>query len=76
MNEENGEEFAKELGSEGKFFLCNVLDTKSVAKAVQDSVQWAEQSGKPLGGVVAAAGVSIPATVRLFLALSDSNRPI
>lgn len=63
MNEEAGQEFAKEMGSSGRFFVCNVLDTDSVAKAVKGAVDWVKQSGKPLGGVIPAAGVSTPATV-------------
>ncbi|KAL6860004.1 hypothetical protein ACO1O0_004028 [Amphichorda felina] len=62
MNEEAGQEFGKEMGSSGRFFVCNVLDTDSVAKAVKGAVDWVKQSGKPLGGVIPAAGVSTPAT--------------
>lgn len=64
MNEENGQEFAKELGSSAKFWVCDVLDTDSVATAVKGAAKWAKQTGKPLGGVIPAAGVSTPATVR------------
>lgn len=63
MNDELGEELVKELGSAGKFFVCNVLDTDSIAKAVQDTVNWIKETGKTLGGVIPAAGVSTPATV-------------
>ncbi|KFH47124.1 3-hydroxyacyl-CoA dehydrogenase type-like protein [Hapsidospora chrysogenum ATCC 11550] len=63
MNEESGEEFAKELGSTGKFFVCDVLDTESVAKAVKGAADWIQQTGKPLAGVIPAAGVSTPATI-------------
>lgn len=66
MNEENGQELVKNLGPSAKFFECNVLETESVTKAVQGAAQWAKETGKPLGGVIAAAGVSTPATVRLF----------
>lgn len=66
MNEENGQELVKKLGPSAKFFECNVLETESVTKAVQGAAQWAKETGKPLGGVIAAAGVSTPATVRLF----------
>jgi 3-hydroxyacyl-CoA dehydrogenase/3-hydroxy-2-methylbutyryl-CoA dehydrogenase len=65
MNEENGQELAKKLGSSGKFFTCDVLDTGSVSKAVRGTVEWVKQTGKPLGGVIPAAGVSTPGTVRL-----------
>lgn len=63
MNEEDGEDLVKSLGESAKFFVCNVLETESVAKAVQGAAEWANKSGKPLGGVIPAAGVSTPATV-------------
>lgn len=63
MNEESGQEFAKEIGANARFFICDVLDTDSVTKAVEGSAAWAQQTGKPLGGVIPAAGVSTPATV-------------
>lgn len=67
MNEENGQELVKELGSSAaKFFVCNVLDTDSVRKAVEGTADWIKQTGKPLGGVIPAAGVSTPATVRFI----------
>lgn len=65
MNEELGEQLVKQLGSSARFFTCNVLETNSVAAAVQGSVNWAEQTEKPLGGVIPAAGVATPAMVRL-----------
>lgn len=64
MNEENGEELVKELSSSAKFFVCNVLETESIASAVQGAVEWSKQTSKSLGGVIPAAGVSTPATVR------------
>ena len=63
MNEEDGEAFAKELGGSGRFFVCNVLETDSIAKAVEGAAAWAKETGKTLGGVIPAAGVSTPATV-------------
>lgn len=63
MNEENGQDLVKKLSSSTKFFECNVLETESVAKAVQGAAEWAKETGKSLGGVIAAAGVSTPATV-------------
>lgn len=64
MNDD-GEDLAKELGPSAKFFLCDVLDSSSIEKAVQGTAEWAKQSNKPIGGVIPAAGVSTPATVRL-----------
>lgn len=54
----------KEIGGgKTKFFECNVLETDSIASAVKGSLEWIKSTGKELGGVVAAAGVSNPAKV-------------
>lgn len=63
MNEENGADLVAKLGSSAKFFVCNVLETESIKAAVDGTVAWAKETGKPLGGVIPAAGVSTPATV-------------
>lgn len=62
MNDD-GHELAKEIGSSAKFFVCDVLNTESITKAVQGTTEWAKQVNKPIGGVIPAAGVSTPATV-------------
>lgn len=63
QNEEDGQEFAKKLGSAARFFVCNVLETESITKAVESTVEWAQQSGKTIGGAITAAGVGLPAPV-------------
>lgn len=64
MNEESGDEVLKELGSSAaRFFVCNVLETDSVKAAVQGTVDWIKETGKQLGGVIPAAGVSTPSTI-------------
>ncbi|KAI2468699.1 short chain dehydrogenase [Annulohypoxylon bovei var. microspora] len=64
LNEENGAAVVKSLPSEsGKFFVCDVLETDSIAAAVKDTVEWIQQTGKPLGGIIPAAGVGNPATI-------------
>ncbi|KAF7555412.1 hypothetical protein G7046_g6563 [Stylonectria norvegica] len=63
MNEEDGLELVKGLGSSGRFFACDVLDTKSIASAVKGTLEWIKETGKTLGGVIPAAGVSTPATM-------------
>lgn len=65
LNEESGQEVIEKLGGSAKFFACDVLDTESIASAVQGTVDWAKETGKALGGVIPAAGVSTPATVLL-----------
>lgn len=63
MNEESGNELVSKLGPSAKFFLCDVLDTKSIEAAVQGTADWVKGTGKPVGGVIPAAGVGNPATV-------------
>ena len=75
MNEELATELVKEIGcGKTKFFECNVLETESVAAAVKGAVEWAKETGKMVGGVIAAAGVSTPAKVSLSV-LSKLMRP-
>ncbi len=59
-----GAEVVKELGDDKtKFFQTNVLETASIAAAVQGALEWVKRTGKEIGGVIAAAGVSNPAKV-------------
>ncbi|RDA95635.1 hypothetical protein CP533_1144 [Ophiocordyceps camponoti-saundersi (nom. inval.)] len=58
-----GEDLAAKLGSSARFFRCNVIDTSSVADAVRGAARWAQETNKPLAGVIPAAGISIPATI-------------
>lgn len=62
MNEELGAELIEEIGGgRTKFFETNVLETDSIAAAVKGALAWAGETGKEVGGVIAAAGVSNPA---------------
>ncbi|KAF6805051.1 3-hydroxyacyl- dehydrogenase [Colletotrichum sojae] len=63
MNEDLGNELVAKLGSSAKFFVCDVLDTESIEAAVKGTAEWVKQSGKPIGGVIPAAGVGNPATI-------------
>lgn len=64
MNEEGGQALVNELGSHrSKFFQVDVSDTESIAQAVNDTLAWVKETGKEIGGVIAAAGVSTPAKV-------------
>lgn len=64
MNEELGAEVVSEIGGgKTKFFETNVLETESIAAAVKGALDWVKQTGKEVGGVIAAAGVSTPAKV-------------
>jgi hypothetical protein len=67
MNEELGAEVVNEIGGgKTKFFETNVLETESIAAAVKGALEWVKQTGKEVGGVIAAAGVSTPAKVCLL----------
>ena len=64
MNEEGGQALVNELGPiRSKFFQVDVSDTESIAQAVKDTVAWVKETGKQIGGIVAAAGVSTPAKI-------------
>jgi hypothetical protein len=63
MNEDLGNVLVKELGASAKFFVCDVADTDNIAAVVQSTVDWVKQTGKPLGGIIPAAGVGRPGLV-------------
>ncbi|KAI0397442.1 short chain dehydrogenase [Xylariaceae sp. FL0594] len=64
LNEELGAEVIKRLPEgAGKFFSCDVLETESIAAAVKGVTEWIQQTGKPMGGVIPAAGVGNPSTI-------------
>jgi hypothetical protein len=67
LNEELGAHVIKLL-PEGaaKFFVCDVVETESIAAAVKGIVEWISETGKPMGGVIPAAGVGNPSTVLAF----------
>lgn len=67
LNEELGAEIVKQLPQDaGKFFACDVLETESIAAAVAGVVEWIGKTGKPMGGIIPAAGVGNPSTVLRF----------
>ena len=64
LNEESGQALVQELGSHAtRFFKADVTDTESIAAAVKATKSWVQQTGKEIGGVIAAAGVSTPAKI-------------
>ena len=64
LNEELASAAVEKWAEKAKFFDVNVLETESVSKAVNSTLAWVQSTGKELGGVIAAAGVSNPAKVR------------
>ena len=64
MNEEGGRALVSELGSpRSKFIQVDVSDTESITRAVKATLAWVKETGKEIGGIVAAAGVSTPAKI-------------
>jgi NAD(P)-dependent dehydrogenase (short-subunit alcohol dehydrogenase family) len=57
LNADAGAELVKEFGSRARFFETDVSNTESVEQAVNGTAAWIKETGKELGGVVAAAGV-------------------
>ncbi|TID26470.1 Endo-1-4-beta-xylanase C [Venturia nashicola] len=70
LNAEAGEKISKEFGNKSIFFETDVSDTSSIEAAVNGSVEWVKKTGKPIGGVVAAAGVGSAA--KIYDARSES----
>ena len=64
LNEDHGKALEKQVGPSGKFFVVDVSDTDSIAAAVKGTVEWTAATGKPLGGIIPAAGVGNPGLVR------------
>lgn len=64
MNTEAGPNLIRELGADRAiFFETDVSKTDSIAAAVQGALDWSKQTGKEIGGVIAAAGISNPAKI-------------
>ncbi len=64
MNQEQGDALAQEFGSSAKFWTCDVTDTENIAQVVQKTADWVKETKRPLGGIIPAAGVGLPALVR------------
>jgi len=63
MNEELGGALVKQLGASARFWQCDVSDSESIAVAVKGLAGWTKETGKPLGGIIPAAGVGRPGLV-------------
>lgn len=64
LNADSGAEVIKDLGPErSRFFEVDVTDTESIGKAVEGVSKWVQETGKPIGGIVSAAGVGNPGKV-------------
>jgi NAD(P)-dependent dehydrogenase (short-subunit alcohol dehydrogenase family) len=65
INADAGAKVEKEFDERAKFFEVDVRDSESIEKAVKGTAEWVKSTGKEIGGVVAAAGVGLPAKVLL-----------
>ncbi|KAI9684143.1 MAG: hypothetical protein M1829_003413 [Trizodia sp. TS-e1964] len=58
LNEESGKQLVQDIGPEqAKFIKTDVSCSKSIAAAVQASLEWIRETGMELGGIITAAGV-------------------
>lgn len=65
VNESSWNEVASTLNREKtRFYPTDVTKTESIADAVAKVVTWSHNHNKPLGGVVAAAGIGSAERVR------------
>lgn len=64
LDPDSGEAACKDLGVDrSRFFETDVSETESVTAAVSAVIKWVKETGKPIGGVISAAGVGNPGKV-------------
>ena len=71
LNASSGSQIVSELGSRAKFFETDVSSTKSIEAAIKDTISWAKETGKEIGGVIAGAGVGLPGLI-----VDKKNEPL
>ena len=71
LNADVGSKTVSELGERTKFFEADMTETESLESAVNGIVDWVKQTGKPIGGVIPAAGVGNPGKL-----IDKNNEPI
>ncbi|KAL0940560.1 3-hydroxyacyl-CoA dehydrogenase type-2 [Colletotrichum truncatum] len=72
-NSDLGASAATELGTSMKFLHCDINITQSVTNAIKAAVDWAKEAGKPIGGIITAAGIGHSCVARK-LNLLDAER--
>ena len=73
LNNDAGEEAVATMGAgKAAFFTADVSESDSIEAAIKGVAQWIEQTGKPIGGIVSAAGVGNPGKVKPNYALRDN----
>ncbi|KAF1966654.1 NAD(P)-binding protein [Bimuria novae-zelandiae CBS 107.79] len=71
LNADAGSDIVSSLGPRAKFFEVDVSDTDAIAAAIAGTVAWVKETGKPIGGVVAGAGVGLPGLI-----IDKKNEPL
>ncbi|KAF2770245.1 NAD(P)-binding protein [Teratosphaeria nubilosa] len=72
LNADQGAPIVSELGPERAHFEeTDMSDTESVQAAVKSVVAWIQKTGKPMAGVIPAAGVGLPAKL-----IDKHNEPV
>lgn len=71
FNSEAGKSLISTLSSDrAAFFETDVTSTSSIGAAITSTIAWTRTTAFPLGGVIAAAGISLPAKI-----LGRNNEP-
>lgn len=71
INAETGRKTVERLGNRVKFYEADSRDTPALEAAVKDIAAWTKQTYAPIGGVIPAAGVGLPAKL-----ISKNNEPV
>lgn len=71
LNVANGTALTAALGPRSRYFETDVSSTTSIASAVAGTLAWVQETSKPIGGVIAAAGVGLPGLI-----VDKTNEPL
>jgi len=67
----NGTALTSALGTRSRFFETDVSCTSAITAAVTATLAWVQETNKPIGGVIAAAGVGLPGLI-----VDKKNEPL
>jgi 3-hydroxyacyl-CoA dehydrogenase / 3-hydroxy-2-methylbutyryl-CoA dehydrogenase len=71
LNADVGNKITQDLGSRCRFWEADMRDTGALESAVKSIADWTKQTNAPIGGVIPAAGVGLPAKL-----VGKSNEPV
>jgi NAD(P)-dependent dehydrogenase (short-subunit alcohol dehydrogenase family) len=71
LNADAGNKTVQELGERTKFWEADSRDTEALETAVKGISEWTKQTNAPIGGVIPAAGVGLPAKL-----INKNNEPV